>query len=356
MRKIKITLIALATLALVVISCSKDSGATDSTTTVTQDKLNITNTINDFYTCLNTLDDGDLSNFLLYSLFNTSNQQYNDSWMKTMLNKFETQYGKIVLNNKLQFANRTGIYTWNNTYQTWSKVANSSVITLKFPSRQTLTTNDAELSLNSYGDSSTSYQSTTYWLPTNANLTLKRDNNTVFSLNLANVTFDTSTNFSMPTNADITIYSAPFTTNLHWKRNTSTDFELSFDSSTTQGCGTSSVTNIKLVDADYGNITSVKDDVKSINGTLIEGNLKVVYAINVQALAAYTNPTPSQINSYSDAEVFYNNVKIGDLSYDKVANQTEIFITYSDGTKENVNIYVGDFETHVRSIFSNFLN
>jgi hypothetical protein len=68
MRKIKITLIALTTLALVVISCSKDSGAATSTTTVAQDKQNITNTMNDFYTCLNTLDDGDLSNFLLYSL------------------------------------------------------------------------------------------------------------------------------------------------------------------------------------------------------------------------------------------------------------------------------------------------
>lgn len=356
MKKVKISLIAIVTSALVVISCSKDSGATSSTTTVAQDKQNITNTINDFYGCLNTLDDGDLSNFLLYSLFNTSNQQYNDSYMKTMINKFETQYGKIVLSNKLQFANRTGIYTWNNTSQSWSKAASSSVITLQFPSRQNQSTNDAELSLNSYSDTSTSYQSTTYWLPSAASLTLKRDGNTLFSLNLANVTFDTSTNFSMPTNADITIYSAPFTTNLHWKRNSSTDFELSFDSSTTQGCGTSSVTDIKLVDADYGNITSVKEDVKNISGTVIEGNLKIVYAINVQALAAYTNPTPSQINSYSDAEVFYNNVKIGDLSYDEIANQTEIFITFSDGTKENVNVYVGDFETHVRSIFSNFIN
>ena len=356
MKNIKITLLTLVIFSLIIISCSKDSGAANSTTTVAQDKQNITNTINGFYNCLNTLDDGDLSNFLLYSLFNTSNQQYNDSYMKTMVTNFESQYGKIILNNKLQFANRTGIYTWVNASQSWTKVASSSVITLQFPSRQNQSNNDAEISLNSYNDISTSYKSTTYWLPTTANITLKRDGTTLFSLNLANVTFDTSTNFTMPTNADIAIYSAPFTNNFHWKRNSSTDFELSFDSSSTQGCGTSSVTDIKLVNADYGNITSVKDNVKSITGTFIEGNLKVVYAINVQALSAYANPTPTQINSYSDAQVYYNNLKIGDLTYDKVNNQTEIFITYSDGTKENINSYVGDFETHVRSIFSNFLN
>jgi hypothetical protein len=90
------------------------------------------------------------------------------------------------------------------------------------------------------------------------------------------------------------------------------------------------VTNFKLYDADYANITSVKDDLKTINGTFTEGNLKVVYASNVQALSAYTDPTPAQINSNSDAEVFYNNAKIGDLSYQKINNKTEIFIVYAD--------------------------
>jgi hypothetical protein len=293
---------------------------------------------------------------MLYSLFNGTNQQYNDSWIKTLSDKFELQYGKIIMNDKFQFATRTGVYTWNASSQSWSKQSNSSVITLLFPSKQTQPTIDSELSLNSYSDISTSFNANTYWLPNAASLTLKRNNVLQFSLNLTNVTFETGTNFSMPINADISIFTSPFTHTFQWRRVSSTEFQLAYNSNTTQGCGTSLVTNFKLYDADYANITSVKDDLKTINGTFTEGNLKVVYAANVQALSAYTDPTPAQINSNSDAEVFYNNAKIGDLSYQKINNKTEIFIVYADGTSENINTYVGDFETKVRTIFASYLN
>lgn len=339
----------------VIYSCSSDNGSSSSTS-VADDKQNIVNTINGFYSCLNTLDDGDLSNFLLYSLFNNTNQQYNDSWIKSLTDKFELQYGDIILNDKLQFANRTGIYTYNVTTQAWTKVSNSSVITLKFPSIQNQTTIDSELSLNSYSDISTSYNSSTVWMPKSANLTLKRDNNTIFSLNLSNVTFDVNANFSMPTNADVTIYTAPFTHTFQWRRTSNVDFQLTYNSSTPQGCGTSIVTDVKLKDADYGNITSVKDDLKTVSGTIIEGDLKIVYAINADAISAINNPTPTQINNYSDAEVFYNNTKIGDLIYQEINGNSEIFIVYSDGTSENVDVYVSNFEDQVRNIFSHYLN
>ncbi len=351
----KFKLIALIIFSIIILnSCSKES-AGPAATTVAQDKQNISNTIHDFYGCLTTLDDGDLSNFLLYSLFNSTNQHYNDTYLKTLTDKFELQFGQLVLNDRMQFANNTGIYTWSNTTQSWTKVNSSNVITLKFPSRSNQVI-DSELSFNSYSDVLTSYNATNYWLPTGANLTLKRDGNLVFSLNLSNVTFDTSTNFTMPINADISIYTAPFTHTFQWRRTSSTEFQLSYNSTTPQGCGTNSVTNFKLYDADYGNITSVKDDLKTVNGTLIEGNLKVVYSINVQALSVYTDPTPSQINNNSDAEVYYNDVKIGDLSYDVINNSSEIFIIYSDGTRENIDVYVGDFQNQINTIFANYMH
>ncbi len=354
MNKIKFKLIALFIfLIIIIISCTKESEVTPSTTVV-QDKQNITNTIRDFYGCLNTLDDGDLSNFLLYSLFNSTNQQYNDTYLKSLTNKFELQYGQLVLNNRMRFANNTGIYTWSNSTQSWTKANSSNVITLLFPSRLNQTI-DSELSFNSYNDVLTSYNATNYWMPTAANLTLKRNGNLVFSLNLSNVTFDTNTNFTMPTNADISIYTSPFSHTFQWRRISSTEFQLSYNSSTTQGCGTNSVTVFKLYDSDYGNIISVKDDVKTVNGTLIEGNLKVVYSINVQGLSVYTNPTASQINNNSDAEVFYNGSKIGDLSYEIINNNSEVFIIYSDGSRENIDVYVGDFQNQINTIFANYI-
>jgi hypothetical protein len=161
----------------------------------------------------------------------------------------------------------------------------------------------------------------------------------------------------MPLSANITIFTSPFTHTIQWQRITNTDFRLSYSSSTPEGCSANSFElNVKLYDADYANIVSVKDDVKRINGSFTQGNLRVEYMVNVEGLSFYTDPTPAQVTANSEAEVYYNNQKIGDLSYDEIDNQTEIFITYSDGTRENVDEYTSDFETTVRTIFANYLN
>ncbi|MEO4004082.1 MULTISPECIES: hypothetical protein [unclassified Flavobacterium] len=356
--KFKKLLLGLTVFAAILYSCSSDSSSDSSASTpesVADAKQNITNTFNSFYNCLNTLDDGELSNFILYSLFNSGNQDYNDSWIKNLSNKFEGQYGKMFLNNKLQFANRAGVYVWNSTSQSWTKQAASNIITLRFPSRQNHSGNDAEFSLNAYNDTSVSYTSETYWLPTLVNFTLKRDNNLVFSLNASNITFNVNTNFSMPTNADVVIYTAPYTHNFSWRRNSAVDFQLNYTSATPQGCTNSIVTNVKLKHSDYGNITSISD-VKTANGTVSVGDLKIVYAANIEAITAYENPTPAQINNNTNAEVYYNNAKIGNLIYDEVNGTTKIYIVYADGTRENVDVYVGDFETKIRAIFENYLN
>ena len=350
----KISILSLILLSIIY-ACSSDSDNTP-TTTVAEDKQNINNTFDSFYICLNVLDDGNLSDFLLYSLFNNTNQEYNDTYLKSLSDKFELQYGDLIVNEQFQFANRTGIYTWNSTNNSWSKTANSSEIILKFPSRENQTIIDSELSLNSYNDIQTYFEAYSYFLPTNVSLTLKRNNTTVFSLNLSNVTFQTGTNFSMPLTATITIFTSPFTHTINWTRSSSTDFKFSYASSTPQGCGTNVELNVKLYDADYANITSLKDDVKAVYGFISEGNLKVNYAVNVQALSAFSDPTDAQINANSDAEVLYNNIKIGDLDYRTINNKTEIYIIYSDGTSENVDVYVSDFEDQIRSIFANYIN
>lgn len=201
------TLFILSVIIFIIsISCSKENAdPAANATTVDQDKRNITATFDDFYGCLNKLDDGDLSSFLLYSLFNNANQEYNDSYLNTLFNKFKSQYGQIVLNEKLQYATLTGIYTYNPATGMWSRTNSSNTITLKFPSVSTNPAIDSEMVLNSYSDTNTTYNGKVTWLPTAANLTLKRNNNTLFSISLTNIAFDVNTNFTMPINADIAI-------------------------------------------------------------------------------------------------------------------------------------------------------
>ena len=165
-----------AILFVILISCSKDNGGPAvSQTTVQEDKQNITSTFDGFYSCLNKLDDGDLSSFLLYSMFNNTSQVYNDSYLNTVFNKFKLQHGQLILNDKLQFASLTGIYTYNPVNSIWTKTSSSSVITLKFPSISTNNNVDSELTLNSYSDQNVIYNGKNKWLPTSASLSLKRN-------------------------------------------------------------------------------------------------------------------------------------------------------------------------------------
>lgn len=324
-------------------------------TTVAEDKANIKKTINGFYDKLNVIDDGDFSKYVLYTMFNNTAQEYNDSYLNGVVENWETQFGDALINNKLQFANKLGTYTYNNSNGTWTKVANATSVVLKFPSVQNQAAVDSELTLASYTDVQTSYNSETIWLPKTFNLTLKRSGNTIFSMNLSNVTFDNSTNFSMPISANIQIFSAPLTQNIVWQRNTSKDFQFKYNATTPQGAASEIVAQVTLKHTDYANISS-KDDFKAISGHVQEGNLKITYAMNVEALAPISNPTDVQINNNSKAEVFYNGQKVGDVIYKTVNGKGEFFIVYFDGTMENTDIYVGDFEQKIKDIFANYIN
>jgi len=336
-------------------ACSTSVEDTTHTTSVAEDKENIKKTINGFYDKLNVIDDGDFSKYVLYTMFNNTAQEYDDSYLNNVVEKWETQFGDALIDNKLQFANKLGTYTYNPVSSTWTKVANANAVVLKFPSVQNQIAVDSELTLTSYTDIQTSYNSETIWLPKTFDITLKRSGNTVFSMKLSNVTFDNSTNFSMPISANVQIYSAPLTQNIVWQRVTSKDFKFTYNASTPQGANSEIIAQVTLKHSDYANISS-KDDFKTISAQITEGNLKIVANMNVEALAPLSDPTDAQINNNSKAELFYNGQKIGDIIYKTVNGKGEFFVVYFDGTMENTDVYVGDFEQKIKNIFANYLD
>ncbi|WP_347216697.1 hypothetical protein [Chryseobacterium sp.] len=333
---------------------SDDAAIENRTTTVAQDKENIKKTINGFYDKLNVLDDGDLSKYIMYTMFNNTAQEYDDSYLNNVIESFENQYGEVLINNKLQFATKLGIYTYNNATGQWAKTGSSTGVVLKFPSVKNQTAVDGELALNSYTDVQTSYNSETIWLPKTFDLTLKRNNNTIFSMNLSNVTFDNSTNFSMPISANIKIFASPWTQTITWQRNSSKEFQFKYNATTPQGVNSEVIANVTLKHADYANISS-KDDFKAITGSVTEGNLKITCSMNVEALAAINDPTDTQINANSKAEVSYSGQKVGEIIYKTVNGKGEFFIVYADGTTENTDVYIGDFEQKIKAIFANYI-
>ncbi|RXM52789.1 MULTISPECIES: hypothetical protein [unclassified Chryseobacterium] len=347
--------IGLATILGIQACGSSDDSITENrTTTVAQDKENIKKTINSFYDKLNVLDDGDLSKYILYTMFNNTAQEYDDSYLNNVIESFETQFGEVLINNKLQFATKLGVYTYNNTTGQWAKTGNSTGIVLKFPSVKNQAAVDGELALTSYSDIQTSYNSETIWLPKTFDLTLKRNDNTIFSMNLSNVTFDNSTNFSMPISANIKIFASPWTQTIVWQRNSSKEFQFKYNAATPQGANSEVIANVTLKHTDYANISS-KDDFKAVSVSVTEGNLKITGSMNLEALAAINDPTDSQINANSKAQVYYSGQKVGEIIYKTVNGQGEFFIVYADGTTENTDVYIGDFEQKIKAIFANYI-
>ena len=89
-------------------ACSTSVEDTSHTTSVAEDKANIKKTINGFYDKLNVIDDGDFSKYVLYTMFNNTAQEYDDSYLNKVVEKWETQFGDALIDNKLQFANKLG--------------------------------------------------------------------------------------------------------------------------------------------------------------------------------------------------------------------------------------------------------
>ena len=351
MKKISKTLLSSILLMLLIFSCKNDDDSIDQITTVEEDQQNIRNSISQFYDCLQSMEDGSLSQFILNTLFDSS-QEFDDSYIDTLFEAFENQYGAFLINDRFQFSNRKGVYTWNQSTSLWDVSSGSETIVIEFPSTATTSTNDVEIVFNSYSDTEASFDSDVLWLPTQINVSMLHNNIQLVAITADNITFDTSDNFSMPTNADISIYTAPFTHTISWSRNTPTEFKFEYDFQNGSNCITQISAIIYTQDSNYGNITSLEDDVKQFSGYVLHNDFKILFTANIESLGNLDDATDTDINTFVDAEVYYLDVKIGDLIY----NDDEVLIVFKDGTEEDVDNYVGDFVNELELIFTEYIN
>ena len=353
MKKILPLLLLLITLF---VSCSDDDNTPgNQATSVEEDQQNIENSVNQFYDCIQSYEAGELSQFILNTLIDASGD-IDEAHIDMLLEQFDNQYGEAIINDRLQFSNRLGNYTWNATTSQWEQSANANKIVLSFPATEVTTTNDMEISFDSYSDTEVSFDAESIWLPSALSMSMKQNNVELASVTVSNITFDVNDNFSMPTNIEISILTAPFTHTINWSRNTPTEFNFEYGFQNGTDCKTQLFSTVVLQDSDYGNITSVEEDVKSVLGSVLHNDFRIEYSANVEQVSAIEEPTATEINTFIDAAVFYNNIKIGDLLYDEVNDEVEILIVFKNGTTQNVDIYVGDFVNQIETIFTEYIN
>lgn len=340
-------------LILIIGSCSKDKEAPVGKTTVAEDKQNIDLSIEEFYKSLEGISTGALGSYILYALFTGQGQQFDDSHIGSIINQFENEIGSIFQEDRLRFNPLKGIHEFQNS--AWINTGNSAGMILKFPSRPSSSSVDCEVSLFDFEEVAAKFNARPIYLPAKGRLTLKRFDETVGSVLINSIQYDqTNPDYSIPRFADISVFTSPYTHTIKINKVSPTTYQINYELNSPNRPTTALELRVELVDSDLSSLISIEDDVKTISGFAKQGNLRVSFSVNVLAISAYSNPTVAQINQFSDAEVYFNNFKIGDLSYEDVDGNKAIFVTYSDGTKEDVAKYTGSFEDRFSDIFDDF--
>ena len=357
----KLKNIAIAFLgALLFATCSKKDDEKEYT--AEESKAVVRSTMDNFYNCLQNLNDGGFANFFHELLFKEAFRDQDgetQSWGEFLGEKFDKQNFAegLTEGDRFNYHRMKGTYTWNKNTALWEKTANNENVTFIFPATKEATTNNGRLVIDQYEDTETTYGDDKVYLPTAAHLYASVDNTKVFEVTVKNVTFDKKTNFTMPLSAHISIYTNPFTTTIQWNRQNPENFIFDFAFSSPQGCTTGLHADIKLTTSDYGNISSLEKAIDKIAFTATQGELRIVGNIDVKSLEEKGNDRKlrvEEINTYAKAVLMKGNSKIADVKYEEESDKGVIYFIFSDGSREKAEKYVSDFEDRVTQIFKRF--
>lgn len=356
----KLKNIAIAFLgALLFTTCSKKDDEKEYT--AEESKAVVRSTMDNFYNCLQTLNDGGFANFFHELLFKEALRDQDgetQSWGEFLGEKFDKQNFAegLTEGDRFNYHRMKGTYTWNKNTELWEKTANNENVTFIFPATKGAT-NNGKLVIDQYEDTETTYGNDKVYLPTAAHLYATIDNTKVFEVTVKNVSFDKKTNFTMPLSAHISIYTNPFTTTIQWNRQNPENFAFDFAFSSPQGCTTGLHADIKLTTSDYGNISSLEKAIDKIAFTATQGELRIVGNIGVKSLEEKGNDRKlrvEEINTYAKTVLMKGNSKIADVKYEEENDKGVIYFIFSDGSREKAENYVSDFEDRVTKIFKRF--
>ena len=326
-----------------------------STTTVAQDKQNISNTFASMENCVSSLKNGFGAEALQNFLNLDEGEVYSEAWIEDMTEKIDDllDLDAIDDNNKFDFSGNTGTYTWYQSSQTWSKSsAPNNKIIINFPSTEWDQNNDAIFTFHSYSDISVFYDGENIFVPTSVDADLFVDGIKVFDLN-GSYSYNVGNSTPIPINISTTLIFNPLTITISGQRITSTEFEADISIADNNGCLTTIHGNVTLAHDDYENLEET--DIIEVNTILTHDNLKISGYMDGELLA-YDEPSNNQINAMTDVDVFYLNSKIAELILQSSSNNDDkVYVIYTDGSSEDVETYYDPFLTNIEQILFPFM-
>ncbi len=400
--------ISLLLVSFLVFACTSDvkdpSNSVEKKTTVKEDKANIKKSIEQFYSCMKSLNDGGFSdvvyNFVIKGTKETRREyecgenekcSYIEKslYLERLIDKGRKLFDDDYLEDRLKndgvgfdFEYFKGRYVWDINKKEWTKTE-SDIIEIEFP-EYGKKKNNCRIVVDLYEDKDVPFKSneidfelnsSTLRVPLKAHALFTVDGVRKAEVTLSDVNYDESTNLTIPTTLTLEMFADPFNSVFTVKRNTSEKFNINYKFNIgNDACGYELDNILELNHSEYGNIKGL-EDAKFLKGSFVLNNLKIVY--NVDGAKFKNNLleehypkggrkhtdfkdldklTNQQINEPFDVEMYYNGVKIADVEYDKTNNENPIYFIFENGERESSHSYIQDFEQRMRDIFEKFKN
>ncbi len=359
-RNLIFVVVTLFLLSNLFVQCKKEEDDdNDYQTEVSEDKEDIANSFDGVFDCIVNLKDGDAITAITNFINMQNGEVINEDWIEAIVEELDTyiDYDYIEDNRRFNFLSHVGTYTWNAVTETWSK-SNSPTnkIILEFPSERNNNENNVILTFNSYNDQYVTFEDEQFWLPTSLQIDLKIDNIEIINLNAKNISYNNS-NFSIPIDVNIDLTVKPYNFTITANKETDTKFHFELQCANNGVNNFTLSTDISIVNSDYENLfdDDVAEYIKSITGEISYDKLSFPFKCDAEKLFALNDElTATQINTFIDVEVFYNDFKIGDLEYQNNNDAFEVFIIYKDGSSENTDVYYMDFIEDLEALLINY--
>lgn len=332
-------------------ACKSDSPAA---TTVSEDKTNIQAALDSLSSNLDQLSNGSFFQAEAEFLNIKGGIAQDVNWADSVSNGLGDVIDNknVFADGRFGFSALVGKYTWNGNSAPWTKTTSSTFVA-QFPSSKTSTKNNCELGITKYTDQSVTINGNAIYLPTAADVYLKKDNMQIASLAIAAA----YTPSGLPAKASVQLYLKPATTSVLATRKADNKYGFAFSI-----VNENNKANGFLVEGDVTFATNVSNYTELSNATvdfvqltILQGKLAVSGTVDVKAITALQESgtaTLSDLNKQINLAVLYNNQNIGQLKIEAVGNTPAVFIVYKDGTQENTSIYYNSFVSNLKSIYN----
>lgn len=344
-------------------SCDKEtdsdgSSSGQTTTTVAQDKANISASMDEIVSCIGNMKNGSMVNSIVAFTGLSDGEAMKEDFIEAIFVKMEDAVDTISnpIAGKFNFDSYTGTWSYNAVDSSWSRATSpTNEIVVEFPSDDTQSTNNTVLSLKNYTDKKFVVDLEDIYLPKTVEFSITKDGTKIAGANLTTAVYEQNSDVIMPVDIEASVFLAPFTFTVSGERETSTKFVASVGWGDGSGCDYAMEAELNVAHNDYENLDG--EDIVDIKGTVSHNDLLIDLYADVAKLISLdddgTELTVAEANANVDAKIKYNGVKVAELVAVEDANEdVEIFVEYKDGTQENTSTYYEQMGDDLEALLS----